>query len=205
MITVFTRRSPPLITRVYNLTSYCGEGPFFPRVSSLARALHQNQHRAKRVFVAKRVWFVICGEWRCATVHHDQRRFRCCEEGTVSHVRNSPQNIEDLRPWLSVVDRARRCGMDIPPLRYIAPLLQIDADWRWTVACAIELLDIIAASGISYPLRTSVNSEVDSNSVVESEDSVSTYSENVPTHTYHLRQPYSYARYSAMNHRHTCR
>ena len=122
--------------------------------------------------------------------------------GRWLHVRKSPENAEDLRPWLAEVDRARRRGMDIPPLRYIAPLLDVDADFRWSIACARELLDIIAASGISYPLNTSVNSEVYSNSVVESEDSVSTDSENVPANTYHLRQPYSYARYTAMNHRH---
>ncbi|KAG0573525.1 hypothetical protein KC19_VG185100 [Ceratodon purpureus] len=129
--------------------------------------------------------------------------------GRWLHVRKSPQNAEDLRPWLAEVDRARRRGMDIPPLRAIAPLLQVDADFRWTIACALELLDIIAASSISYLLNTSVNtsvnSEVDSNTVVQSEDSVSTDSESVPAHTYHLRQPYSYARYSAMNNRHTRR
>lgn len=64
------------------------------------------------------------------------------------------------------VERARRRGLDIPPFVHIAKLTEPDTSWWWTVACALELLEIMAASRVTFPVHnTTANMVTDENSV----------------------------------------
>ena len=65
--------------------------------------------------------------------------------------RETPANLEELRPWYrAVVARSRNTA--IPAFKYITRLLQPGAVWFWSIAHTIELLEIADASGIAFPL-----------------------------------------------------
>ena len=65
----------------------------------------------------------------------------------------APQSLEDLRPWLLEVLRAKRRGMHIRRIVHIARLTKPGAEWRWTVACTAELMNIVADSRVAYPVN----------------------------------------------------
>lgn len=67
----------------------------------------------------------------------------------------APQTVEDLRPWMAEVERAKGRGMDVREFRHIAKLVEPGAEWRWTVCCTTELLMVMADSLVAFPFRTS--------------------------------------------------
>ncbi|KAG0597260.1 hypothetical protein M758_UG325000 [Ceratodon purpureus] len=64
----------------------------------------------------------------------------------------TPNGLEELSPWFIAVERARGRTSSIPPFRYLARLMEPGAEWRWTIACSIELVEIKHASGIDFPV-----------------------------------------------------
>ena len=63
----------------------------------------------------------------------------------------TPADVEELRPWFrAVVARSRNTA--IPAFKYISEILQPGAEWFWSIAHTIELLEISDASGIAFPL-----------------------------------------------------
>lgn len=77
-----------------------------------------------------------------------------------------PDTLDELQPWLAAVNRARQTGQDIPPFVRIARFTEPGTEWLWTVADTIEMLEIMAASKIAFPVSTNVVcSDGDSNDV----------------------------------------
>ena len=64
----------------------------------------------------------------------------------------APQSPEELRPWLLEVERARRRGFHVRKSTHITRLTKPGAAWRWTVACSVELMNLMADSRVPYPL-----------------------------------------------------
>ena len=79
--------------------------------------------------------------------------------------RETPANLEELRPWYrAVVARSRNTA--ILAFVHIARLLQPGAKWYWSLAHTIELLQISDASGIAFPLTSEESEESKSASSV---------------------------------------